>query len=130
MALEEIDEATAKIVAEATERLGLRRYLWLYFFVVPLAAFSASTVAGVIAALQGLESHPKAAQLYAFTVIVGLKVAHRARGAQVSGAPQIGTPGLPFAEVAVAAGGVSYPSLADCRCRRSHSRHCRPPAFR
>lgn len=69
----DIDDASASALAKATEKAGLRRYLWLYFFVVPLAAVSASTVAIVIAALQGLEGHEEAGKLFALIVMVGLK---------------------------------------------------------
>lgn len=69
----DIDDASASTLADATEKAGLRRYLWLYFFVVPLAAVSASTVAIIIAALQGLEGHEHASRLFALIVMVGLK---------------------------------------------------------
>ena len=75
------DEVPADSLATATQATGLRRYLWLYFFVVPVAAFSASTVAIVIAALQGLEGHPDSYRLYALTVIIGLKLIAGTSGA-------------------------------------------------
>lgn len=63
----------AESAAEAVKGLGLRKYLWLYFFVVPLAAATASIVAIGVAALQGLSDHPSSASIYAGIVIAAAK---------------------------------------------------------
>ncbi|MET0438283.1 MAG: hypothetical protein ABW043_12405 [Devosia sp.] len=64
----------AETTAEAVKGLGLKKYLWLYFFVVPLAAVTASSVAIGIAALDGLAAHPSAMKLYAMVVLASAKL--------------------------------------------------------
>jgi len=54
--------------------LPLRRFYWVYFFIVPLTAISASTVAIVIAALNGLANTEQTTRLFAIITIIGLKL--------------------------------------------------------
>lgn len=65
--------ATAETVKELAKASGLRRYIWIYFLLVPLAASTASAVAIIIAALQGLSTHELASRIYAMTLMVGFK---------------------------------------------------------
>lgn len=65
--------ATAETVKELAKASGLRRYIWIYFLLVPLAASTASAVAIIIAALQGLSTHELASRIYAMTLLLGFK---------------------------------------------------------
>lgn len=70
---------------EIVKQSGLKRYVWLYFLIVPLAASTASAVAIVIAALQGLSAHETSSRMYALVVIVGFKAIAIIGGAYLIG---------------------------------------------
>jgi hypothetical protein len=75
----------AESVSDLAKQSGLKNYLWLYFLIVPLAASTASAVALVIAALQGLAGHELASQIYARTLLIGFKAIGIIAAAYITG---------------------------------------------
>lgn len=67
-------DVTDENLAEAATngKSGLRKFLWLYFILLPVTAISASTLAILITALQGLEKHKLATILYGETIVAAL----------------------------------------------------------
>lgn len=105
------DIEVADTMADLAKKSGLKNYLWLYFLIVPLAASTASAIAIIIAALQGLSQHELAAQIYAKTLIIGFKTIGSISAAYITG--------LLLALASIAVHGIAKSSLTDRRARIS-----------